>query len=504
MYQVMLVDDEYMILEGLKQIIPWNELGFEVVKTAKRGQEALDYLKENEIDLLITDVTMPKMNGIDLVRQVRKLYPYLRVLILSGYQEFEYVKQGMELGVKGYLVKPVNKIELAEKVEQIKIELEEEEILDLKKEFYYETMIQKWLNDEINEDEFFSFLDELNHTVGSAYSVLIINQYNSEVDLKSYAKKFNQPFIIQNDSLYQQQAIIIYEGNRADLNLFVRGIEEELNENHFKIILGESVSDWDNVYESFEKAKKIALFEEFYGSNNNKAVVKLTDTDDEEANLHFLSFNKALMIGDMATIKDELDHIYDQMRSYRYSPENVRHVTFLLFTDIYRQFPTLDKEIYDDTLTKIHTSNSIHELKKWLSDILDTLYDNPDVGRRYSELVAGAINIIATEFKTDLSLKIVAERLHVNSVYLGQLFSKETERSFSQYLNQTRIKKAQYGLLNTNKPINEVGYDVGYNNPTYFFKMFRKLNGITPKEFREKYMMNYQSVEDDKENQSEI
>jgi two-component system response regulator YesN len=126
------------------------------------------------------------------------------------------------------------------------------------------------------------------------------------------------------------------------------------------------------------------------------------------------------------------------------------------------------------------------------------------MGKRYSDLDAGAINIIATDFKMDLSLKIAAERLHVNPVYLGQLFSKETERSFSQYLNQTRIKKAQYGLLNTNKPINEVGYDVGYNNPTYFFKMFRKLNGLTPKEFREKYMTNYQSVEEDKENQSEI
>ena len=236
MYKVMLVDDEYMILEGLKQIIPWSELGFEVVKTAKRGQEALDYLNENEVDLLITDVTMPKMSGIDLVRQVRKLYPHLRVLILSGYQEFEYVKQGMELGVKGYLVKPVNKAELAEKVTQIKGELEEEELLDLKKEFYYETMIQKWLNDEINEDEFFSFLDELNHTVNSAYSVLIINQYDSNISLKSYAKKYNQPFIIQNDSLYQQQTIIIYEGNRSDLNLFVRGIEEKLAESHFKII----------------------------------------------------------------------------------------------------------------------------------------------------------------------------------------------------------------------------------------------------------------------------
>lgn len=498
MYQAMLVDDEYMILEGLKQIISWKDLGFEVVKTAKRGQEALDYLKENEVDLLITDVTMPKMSGIDLVREIRHLYPNLPVLILSGYQEFEYVKQGMELGVKGYLVKPVNKEELAEKVAQIKVELEEQKRVDSQKGFYYETMIQKWLNDEINEDEFLVFLEELNLEISPSYSVIIINQIDSTVDLTAYAKRFDQPFIIQNDAFYANQTIIIYQGTRTDLNLFVRGIEEELSGNQFRIILGEAVSDWDNVYESFEKAKKLVLFQEFYGPNEgSQMVVNLTKTDEEEATLHYLSFNKALMIGDMPTIKDELDHIYQQMTEFRYSPENVRHVTFLLFTDIYRQFPSLDKEIYDDTLKKIHSSNSIHELKNWLSDILDTIFDNPDAGKRYSELVTGAINIISTDYQTDLSLKSVAERLHINPVYLGQLFRKETERSFSQFLNQARIKKAQYGLLNTNKPINEVGYDVGYNNPTYFFKMFRKLNGLTPKEFREKYMTNYQSVEEE-------
>ena len=184
------------------------------------------------------------------------------------------------------------------------------------------------------------------------------------------------------------------------------------------------------------------------------------------------------------------------MTEFRYTPENVRHVTFLLFTDIYRQFPSLDKDIYDDTLKKIHHSSSMLELKNWLDDILDSIYDNPAVSRRYSDLVKSAIDIISSDYPKDLSLKTVAETLHINPVYLGQLFKKETERSFSQFLNQTRIKKGQYLLLNSNKPINEVGYDIGYNNPTYFFKMFRKLNGLTPKEFREKYLQNYHSFEE--------
>ena len=314
--------------------------------------------------------------------------------------------------------------------------------------------------------------------------------------LKDY-KKYKQFFTVETKSSKDCQTVIIYQGSRTDLTLFIRGLEEMLKGKQFRIILGESVSEWENVYESYEKAKKLAQFQSFYGPEKaSQMVLNLSETEGAETTLHFLSFNKALIIGDMPTIQEELHHVYQQMAKFGYPPENVRHVTFLLFTDIYRQFPSLDKEIYDQTLKKIHSSDSMEELKDWLLEILDMVFGNPDVGKRYSELVKGAIDVISVDYQKDLTLKNVAEKLHVNPVYLGQLFRKETERSFSQYLNQSRIKKAQYGLLNTTKPINEVGYEVGYNNPTYFFKMFRKLNGLTPKEFREKYMTNYHEIEE--------
>ena len=362
---------------------------------------------------------------------------------------------------------------------------------------YQASMIQKWLNDEMNEDEFSHLLRELEINETEEYSVVMVHQMETWLTLKPYAKKYKQALIVENIGSKHCQSVIIYQGNRTDLTLFVRGLEELLRGENFRIILGESVKEWENVYESYEKAKKLAQFQAFYGPKEaSQIVLNLNETNGQEVTLHFLSFNKALIIGDMPTIQEELHHVYQQMAEFGYPPENVRHVTFLLFTDIYRQFPSLDKKMYDKTLKKIHSSDSMEELKKWLLDILNIIFDNPDTGKRYSDLVKGAIDVISADYQQDLTLKTVAEKLHVNPVYLGQLFRKETERSFSQYLNQSRIKKAQYGLLNTNKPINEVGYEVGYNNPTYFFKMFRKLNGLTPKEFREKYMTNYHTIED--------
>ena len=103
MYKVMLVDDEYMILQGLKMIIDWESLGFEVAATAKTGQEALECLSKQKIDVMISDVNMPGMTGLELIETAKKDYPNLQTLILSGFQEFSYVKKAIELEAKAYL-----------------------------------------------------------------------------------------------------------------------------------------------------------------------------------------------------------------------------------------------------------------------------------------------------------------------------------------------------------------------------------------------------------------
>ena len=149
LYKAMFVDDEYMILEGLKMIIPWQELGFEVVHTAKSASEALEYLETQAIDLLITDIRMPEMNGIDMIAKAQAKGNTFFSIILSGYQEFAFVKQGMQLGVRNYLVKPVNKVELYESVQAIAEELAHQQRIDEQNDLYRESSLLLWLNDEL-------------------------------------------------------------------------------------------------------------------------------------------------------------------------------------------------------------------------------------------------------------------------------------------------------------------------------------------------------------------
>ena len=151
MYRVLLVDDEYMILTGLKKIIDWPSLGFQVVATAENAMQGLSILENQKIDLVITDVTMPEMNGLEFIEEAQKEHHTYEFMILSGYQEFDYLKSGMQLGAVNYRMKPVNKAELSDSLKKVKQRLDQQNELKNQQEIYQEVLFSQWLNDELDE-----------------------------------------------------------------------------------------------------------------------------------------------------------------------------------------------------------------------------------------------------------------------------------------------------------------------------------------------------------------
>ncbi len=219
--------------------------------------------------------------------------------------------------------------------------------------------------------------------------------------------------------------------------------------------------------------------------NQEKAVIELS-----KSRTPFFGFNKALMIGDKETILTSLKNIFTTLQVEKVSPEDAKHIAFLLFSDMYRHYSYLSEEIYQKSMDVIRQSTTIDQIYDWLCYLLiSVVSDKQPI--RYTELTMQVISVLNERFNEELTLKHIADELHVNSVYLGQVFKKDTEQSFSQYLNQVRIKKAQKLLLNTEKNINEIAFETGYNTNHYFIKMFKKLNGLSPKEFRTKYQGRY-------------
>ncbi|KHD45953.1 response regulator transcription factor [Streptococcus hongkongensis] len=491
MYKVLLVDDEYMILQGLQLIIDWQSLGFEVIGTAKSAKEALRLLSDIRVDLMISDVNMPEMTGLQLIEEATKLYPNLQTMILSGYQEFDFVKRAIELESRAYLLKPINKDELKEKLVTVKNTLDQHMIERKKQTGYDEYLVKQWLLDELSESDFEEHLANKYQLKNTSFTVLYIDYARELENLRSYFKQNMQelPLVITQD---KKVFYAILVGNRLLIKSFVEDLQQTFQADLIQLILAETVTDWENVYDSYNQVQSHL----FYNKQVKGSAISHTIFPSSE--LQFLSFNKALMIGDKPTILSKLDAIFEEMAELGYSPEDVKHVSFLLFLDIYRKFPILDKTTYSAMLETIHTSKHIDRIQSELVRLLElTSQDNPPQ-KRFSELVSETISYITQSYSEDLSLKYVADKLHVNGVYLGQCFKNETEQSFAQYLNQVRIQKAQQLLLYTNHSISEIAFEIGYNTNHYFIKMFKKLNGLSPKEFRDCYRDNYYSINDNK------
>lgn len=197
MYKVLLVDDEYMILQGLTMIIDWQALGFEVVQTARSGKEALAYLTQYPVDVMISDVTMPGMTGLDLIEAAKTYHPQLQTLILSGYQEFSYVQKAMELETKGYLLKPVDKAELQAKMKQFKDWLDAQQAESIRQEAYHDSLLTLWLTDELSEKEFQQLSQGLPAAALTGFTVLYLDCQEWQAAIDAYFEREGQPFYLK-------------------------------------------------------------------------------------------------------------------------------------------------------------------------------------------------------------------------------------------------------------------------------------------------------------------
>ncbi|WP_430611414.1 response regulator transcription factor [Enterococcus sp. DIV0876] len=494
MYKAMFVDDEYMILEGLKMILPWRELGFDVVYTAKNASEALAYLADHAVDLLITDIQMPEMNGIDMIERAQRQGSHFFSIILSGYQEFNYVKQGMALGVRNYLVKPVNKQELQKSVEAIAEELAEQQQLAAEKELYQESSLLLWLNDELNESEYQHLLALQKSDVQPPYTVLqFVGDPHALTAINNLCQKQGQPFILPG-KIGEGQLTVIAVGERQRIIDLLNQVIETNTPASWQVIVSETAAAWEDVYHAYEKIKQVQGLQSFYPDLFMDEPIIPVSILEKNEDQPLLAFNKALTIGDLKTVQAELDDIFGTLTQAQADPEHVRYTAFLLFNDMYRQLTALSDENHEVILHKIKEAPSLADLRELFDDILRLVKSQPSQ-KRYSEIVQKTILLIEEGFTHDLTVKAAAEDLHVSVVYLGQLFKKETEMSFNQYVNRVRIKQAQKLLLQTNQTVSEVGDAIGYNNTNYFSKMFKKLTGITPKEFRDKYSQQYESLD---------
>ena len=425
MLQVLLVDDEYMIVEGLKKLIPFESLGMEVVAGVYSAKQALQIASKEKIDIVITDVNMPDMTGLEMIAAMKKFHNHLAFVILSGYRDFDYVKEALNLQVADYLVKPVNKEELIEILQKIGKEKEEQSLSDA----------NQLLKDSATEEDWLRFLEEKKE---------------------------------------------VWIGAGPNASGFAQGTVRVLGQ-HLQICLMDNPQQTAYTYrlqlpykEDLERYKKNLEKKLFYGTVSVK---------EESAFSYYEPIYRIINHGNIQEVISSLEDLEVELLAHTPTVASSKQVFIQLMMDVFHLFDHLDAPSISTVLQRIDDCQTLEQVMVYVRSELGKI-----IGRnRISDHVAHALEIITQEYEKPITIKDISDRLYMNHVYLGQLIKREMGDSFSELLNRQRIRVAQHLLLTTQESIEGVCYAVGYSNVGYFYKVFRRIMGVSPKAYRKQF-----------------
>ena len=534
MYTVLLVDDEALVREAISANMKWNELGYNLIGTCKNGKEAIEFLKVNRVDLLITDICMPFVDGLELSKHIFDNYPETRVIILSGYNEFEYAKMAVKYRVVEYVLKPVTVAELKDILMNVKETLSKDKIKkeSLKKltgaytknlpvlRTRYLNQIVKGINKEQLEDEIQDKLNELNISIkGNYYKIAIVVVENSDEFLKltPQAKNDLPAFIIFNildEMAGMDENVIVFQDINNDTVILLgdetdAGQIERLSqiyENCKTMVdkffglgitfgIGNKVMTLSNINKSYESALSALEYRFLYGVDKildirdfgGMDLVKNIDISEDIKKLAL-----SVKINNEQEISAILSGIMKSLRKFNMSSSRI-------YINMQNIIIAISNLLESADLTEESFAKKQEELlqllysKKTLDDVeINVLKYCLFIGNALSEQrdsFGKKQAIIAKEYieenysNTELTLQTICYDLSISMSYFSAIFKRYTGETFIEALTKKRMERSMELLKNTSMKVYEIAEKVGFSDPHYFAITFKKYTGMTPKEY---------------------
>lgn len=524
MLKVLLVDDEPYILQGLSVLIDWKAQGCEIVKTASNGKEAYSYLKENTVDLIIADIQMPEMTGLELLERIRnEKISDAHFVILSGYSNFDYAKQAIRSGCMDYLLKPVSKEELQGILQKVVHDSEHSRIDEQKQKRMERAYLEQNLISLLvgkYDDTILEYVNEHLITGEGVRYVEIAYAESMEDDLRDDAcqrkmywelyqacaswlereashaifdvgqdeKNYDAGFIFFD---YMAKQRCMSEGEYfCSLHQFLEGRLKQ----KVCLLIGKKVPGINGVSKSYGTARILKSLEAFHVKKNlyyyeeevqvGQGGVVLCKQNLEEL-LARIEENNPEKIG------ESVDCLFDELKGLGATSDVVNlNVNYLLFQLIHLASER-DDEVNQEEILRFVSENSFEEgvmrgssrhLKHFACEYAEYLNQ---LKKNVSHGVLDAIEKeIRENYAENLRLRDLGKKYFINSSYLGQLFRKKYGQSFSDYLTECRMSEATKLLLKTSKKVNQIAEEVGYKDSDYFIRKFIELKGCTPSKFR--------------------
>ena len=533
MYKVLLVDDEALTRKAISQNIPWKETGFELVGTAENGEEALRVIKEKSPDLVLTDICMPVMDGLALSEHIKRHYPQIKVVIISGYDDFEYARQAIKYEVSNYILKPITSVELVEELKKIKGKIEEslkhkKEIENAQKKFednipalrsHFLTSLLKGDYERADVEDKMSQLGVSLNKELQAVVMLEIEEEDKftekdikadEILIESSVENMVQELLEgMEDVIFFRNAenkciLIFSENNHNKLTEFIRITCENMIKATYEctkvkiyMIVGEavdSVKKWAYSYQKAMEAKEYKfLFEEQTIVYGQEVTAKKT-TKNERFIRQIDHLILGIKLNSIEEIEKEVKNIFEELRQSGREKKQmivvVQNLALSIFITLEAyvadKIKEYDKEDFILQLAELKHLRDMEgrflEFSKKLSEIIADKRNNEN-----QKQAIKAVDYIEKNYMNiDISLNMVCEYLCVSTSYFSALFKNATGETFIEALTRIRIKKAKELLESSNMKNYEIALAVGYQDPHYFSSIFKKHIGVTPTEYAKK------------------
>ncbi len=512
MYKVLIVDDEIMIRNGLYNMIPWGKLEIDEVRTASCAQEAIELARKTKPDIVLTDICMPEMDGLEMTRLMIEFLPNLKVLVLTGYDDFKYAQKSCYLGVKEFILKPVDEVSLANsirlQVENIKNELRSSlkcNILNRKRVLENQRAFEKslmQLTEKANEAEGID-IDDLVPEDNCRYQVCLISPVLSGdsvwVQHKNLLlisiKTVLIDMIDSNNSGWTFQnrdgdiVVIFYIKNNGDsAEEQISRLQEIVNVEYdvdLETGIGPIAVNMTKIKTSYIKAKE--------NVKANKAEVNLPEESPvieghrQKDKLSYYRNEMLKSIPDTETVKKYLKLYIDEVKNSGMKKAGAEQKFYELASAFYWEYLKTTGYQADGRLETLITTLQSNDLENCCvfieMFIAKLMYTNK---KQVHEIVEAATKYINDKLTENLTVFTLAEQFHVARNYFSRLFKKEMGEGCNEYITRLRIEKAKQLLGASRMKTYEIAEKVGYHDTNYFSLAFKKNTGLSPKEFRER------------------
>ena len=528
LYNILLVDDETDVLEAMKKKIDWEALGFCLAGTAENGQEALEMAEQLHVDVVMTDIKMPYMDGLTLCKKLKENYRNIKVVIYSGFDDFEFAREAVHLEAEEYLLKPISSKDMENVFGKIKKKLDEEfnQHRNVNKLYEYyrkslpamqEQFVMGVLEGKITGERLKNMMEMYELDLNAPYYV-VVNLY-AEAAVKEQSEKTAQ---LLNFSLrdmaeeYLKEKMSFYCINYLDEVIFIFMLQEDKEiENvlyHVDQIckmgsrvldvqvtgaVGQPCNSLDTLLSSYQEAKTAMEYRTILGGSQ---VLYIKDIEpNPQDSVAFMEYDfqnlvRAVKIGDRKETDEAIQSFMDSLRNGCITPNQYQLICMELSTELMkigRSYKLRTKQIFGAgehiPWQELYKHLSVDELESWIREICNNLrhtlrHERSDSTIRLTEQAKAYIGEHYKE--NDLSAETLCHQLNVSAAYFSTIFKKEVGLSFVAYLTKIRLEHAVELLRTTEDKTYVIAEAVGYTEPNYFSYVFKKQYGISPSKYR--------------------